>query len=126
VPGSPAIACRRAEQPAIQLTSADLQAYPHSGPGAGGIGYRVALEDSGIDPDERLIRRDVHSEFSALQTTWELFSKADAPTAIFTAQNLLTIGARLALQRMGAERTVAHVGFDDQHAHPRLRGDPPT
>jgi LacI family transcriptional regulator, galactose operon repressor len=76
-------------------------------------GYRAALQDAGIDPDERLIRRDVHSEWSARQTTRELFTAPDAPTAIFTAQNLLTIGARMALQHMGAERTVAHVGFDD-------------
>jgi len=27
--------------------------------------------------------------------------------------NLLTIGARMALQHMGTERTIAHVGFDD-------------
>jgi LacI family transcriptional regulator len=76
-------------------------------------GYGAALQDAGIEPDERLIRRDVHSELSALQTTRELFTAPDAPTAIFTAQNLLTIGARMALQHMGAERSVAHVGFDD-------------
>jgi LacI family transcriptional regulator len=76
-------------------------------------GYRAALEDAGIDPDERLIRRDVHSELSALQITRDIFTGPDAPTAIFTAQNLLTIGARMALQHVGAERTVAHVGFDD-------------
>jgi LacI family transcriptional regulator len=76
-------------------------------------GYRAALQDAGIEPDERLIRRDVHSEWSARQITRELFAAPDAPTAIFTAQNLLTIGARMALQHMGAERSVAHVGFDD-------------
>jgi len=76
-------------------------------------GYQAALQDAGLDPDERLIHRDVHSEHSAHQATRELFTERDAPTAIFTAQNLLTIGARMALQHMGAERTVAHVGFDD-------------
>jgi LacI family transcriptional regulator len=76
-------------------------------------GYQAALQDAGIDPDERLIRRDVHSELSALRITRELFTAPDAPTAIFTAQNLLTLGARMALQHMGAERTIAHVGFDD-------------
>ena len=76
-------------------------------------GYEAALQDAGIEPDERLIRRDVHSEWSARQTTRELFTAPDAPTAIFTAQNLLTLGTRMALQHMGAERSVAHVGFDD-------------
>jgi LacI family transcriptional regulator len=76
-------------------------------------GYGAALQDAGIEPDERLIRRDVHSEQSALHNTRELFTAPDAPTAIFTAQNLLTIGARMALQHMSAERSIAHVGFDD-------------
>jgi LacI family transcriptional regulator len=76
-------------------------------------GYQAALQDAGIDPDERLIRRDVHSELSALRTTRELVTAPDPPTAIFTAQNLLTTGARMALQHMGTERIIAHVGFDD-------------
>jgi LacI family transcriptional regulator len=76
-------------------------------------GYQAALRDAGIDPDKRLIRRDVHSEASALEATRELFTAPDAPTAIFTAQNLLTIGARMALQHIEAERIIAHVGFDD-------------
>jgi len=76
-------------------------------------GYLAALAEAGIEPDERLIRRDVHSAQSAVQATRGLFGSAPAPTAIFTAQNLLTIGARMALQHMGAERGIAHVGFDD-------------
>ncbi len=76
-------------------------------------GYTGALRARGIDPDERLIRRDVHSEQSAEQATRDLLGSRPAPTAIFTAQNLLTIGARTALRSLGAERSVAHVGFDD-------------
>ena len=30
-----------------------------------------------------------------------------------SAQNLLTIGARMALQHIKAERIIAHIGFDD-------------
>jgi len=76
-------------------------------------GYLDALQTCGIEPDERLIRRDIHSEQSAEQATHDLFGSRPAPTAIFTAQNLLTIGARMALRSMGAERSIAHVGFDD-------------
>ncbi|HEV2374000.1 MAG TPA: LacI family DNA-binding transcriptional regulator [Streptosporangiaceae bacterium] len=76
-------------------------------------GYLTALRAAGIEPDERLICRDVHSEQSAEQATHDLLACPHAPTAIFTAQNLLTIGARKALQAVGAERSVAHVGFDD-------------
>jgi LacI family transcriptional regulator len=76
-------------------------------------GYLEALAAAGIEPDERLIRRDVHSQQSAEEATRDLLSSQPAPTAIFTAQNLLTIGARMALRSLGAERTIAHVGFDD-------------
>jgi LacI family transcriptional regulator len=76
-------------------------------------GYLDALARAGIEPDERLIRRDIHSAQSAEQATRELLMSESAPTAIFTAQNLLTIGARMALRSMGAERSIAHVGFDD-------------
>lgn len=76
-------------------------------------GYLAALAAAGIEPDERLIRRDVHSQRSAEQATRDLLASGRAPTAIFTAQNLLTIGARTVLRSAGAERRVAHVGFDD-------------
>ncbi len=76
-------------------------------------GYQAALKARGFEADDRLIRRDVHSEQSAERATRELLSSRPSPTAIFTAQNLLTIGARTALRSVGAERTIAHVGFDD-------------
>ena len=38
---------------------------------------------------------------------------ADPPTAIFAAQNLITIGAVRALRRLGWHRKVALIGFDD-------------
>jgi LacI family transcriptional regulator len=43
----------------------------------------------------------------------ELLSHADPPTALFTSQNLSTIGAIRALRRAGLERRIALVGFDD-------------
>jgi LacI family transcriptional regulator len=76
-------------------------------------GYLEALQQHGIDADEQLIRRDIHSEQLAEQATYELLSLPSGPTAIFTAQNLLTIGARMALRSLGAEHRTAHVGFDD-------------
>jgi LacI family transcriptional regulator len=76
-------------------------------------GYAEALRERGIDTDERLIRRDIHTERLAEEATHELLMLQSAPTAVFTAQNLLTIGARMALRSAGAERSIAHVGFDD-------------
>ena len=37
----------------------------------------------------------------------------DPPTALFTSQNLLTIGGIRALRSAGLERRVALIGFDD-------------
>jgi LacI family transcriptional regulator len=42
-----------------------------------------------------------------------LLSRPNPPTALFTAQNLVTIGALRALRRCGLEHQVALVGFDD-------------
>lgn len=76
-------------------------------------GYRAAFEGVGLEPDERLIRRDIHDEQSAGRATRDLLRARHAPTALFTAQNLLTIGARMALRTIGAEHSIAQVGFDD-------------
>jgi LacI family transcriptional regulator len=76
-------------------------------------GYLAALAAAGIESDESLIRRDVHNEQSAEQAARDLLQSRPAPTAIFAAQNLLTIGVRTAMRTLGVERSVAHVGFDD-------------
>src|SRR5262245_28900682 len=64
-------------------------------------GYLAALRMRGIEADERIIRRDIHSEQLAEQAMRGLLNSDCAPTAIFTAQNLLTIGARKALRSSG-------------------------
>lgn len=64
-------------------------------------------------PVSGLVRRDLCSAEAAEQATREMFGHADPPTAIFAAQNLLTIGARRALQHLGLQRRVALIGFDD-------------
>jgi LacI family transcriptional regulator len=43
----------------------------------------------------------------------ELLDGADPPTALFTGQNLITIGAIRALRELGRQHEVALVGFDD-------------
>jgi LacI family transcriptional regulator len=43
----------------------------------------------------------------------ELLGSDEAPTALLTGQNLITIGAVRALQRLGLQRRVALLGFDD-------------
>ncbi len=45
--------------------------------------------------------------------TTAMLGAAEPPTALFTAQNLVTIGALKALRRLGRQHDVAIVGFDD-------------
>jgi LacI family transcriptional regulator len=78
-------------------------------------GYEAAMRRAGIPVDERLVRRDLRDRDAAERATLDLLRlPADvAPTALFTSQNLLTIGAIRALRSAGLERRVALIGFDD-------------
>ena len=76
-------------------------------------GYEAALREGGLAADESFVRRDVHSTQSAQRAVRDLLRASPAPTALFTAQHLLTLGARTALSALGREWDVAHVGFDD-------------
>jgi LacI family transcriptional regulator len=76
-------------------------------------GYRQALARHGIDEDPALVRHPHHEGVSADDATRELLLGPDAPTALFTSQNLITISAVVALHEMGRQHAVAHVGFDD-------------
>ena len=76
-------------------------------------GYRQALPTIGAGPDPAIEVHDLHDATSADGAVTRLLTSPHAPTALFTAQNLITIGALRALRRLGLERTVAVVGFDD-------------
>jgi LacI family transcriptional regulator, galactose operon repressor len=76
-------------------------------------GYRDALARSGIPEEPDLIRYPLLSADEAFAATHDLLSGPDAPTAVFTSQNLLTIGAVRALHDLGLQHSIAFVGFDD-------------
>lgn len=76
-------------------------------------GYQAALAAAGTTDGERLTVRNLRTSQAAEQVARQLLNAADPPTALFTAQNLLTIGARRALDVLGLEHQVAQVGFDD-------------
>jgi LacI family transcriptional regulator len=76
-------------------------------------GYREALAAHGIAFDERLVRMDLHDSAVAADATADLLSGPDAPTALFAAQNLITIGAVQRLRALDLHRRVALVCFDD-------------
>ncbi len=75
-------------------------------------GYRSALREAGIDLDEDLVRWGLHVEHAALSATRELIDEHQ-PTALFTSQNMVTVGAIRALRSMSRQHEVALVGVDD-------------
>ncbi|MFC5502884.1 LacI family DNA-binding transcriptional regulator [Lysinimonas soli] len=75
-------------------------------------GYREAMSTAGIAADARVLE-DLSDEAAAYQAVQRMMTDDDAPTALFTSQNLVTIGALKALRDLGLQRAVALVGFDD-------------
>jgi LacI family transcriptional regulator len=76
-------------------------------------GYRDGLATAGIAFDEALVSVGVHSVEAAVEAVRGLLGAENPPTALFTAQNLITEGAVQALRALGLQRQVALVGFDD-------------
>jgi LacI family transcriptional regulator len=76
-------------------------------------GYRDALNSAGIALDPAIVLHDLYDGAIANAAATRLLSRPDPPTALFTAQNLVTIGVARALRRLGREHDVALVGFDD-------------
>ena len=76
-------------------------------------GYSQGLAVLGVEDDPAIVRTALRSVDAAAVAATELLRAADPPTALFTAQNLVTIGALHALRELGLEHTTALVGFDD-------------
>ncbi len=76
-------------------------------------GYVEGLARNAIALDPTLIRHDLRCIESAERAAGELLDAADPPTALFSGQNLITIGVLRAVQRRGRQNRVAVVGFDD-------------
>lgn len=76
-------------------------------------GYLEALACRGIPPDPSIAVHELRDATIADGAATTLLTRPDPPTALFTAQNLVTVGAIRALRRLGLEGDVALVGFDD-------------
>jgi LacI family transcriptional regulator len=76
-------------------------------------GYREALAGAGLDPDPALERVGLVDSDAAERATHDLLVAPDPPTALFAAQNLITIGVVRALRERGLQHETALVGFDD-------------
>lgn len=76
-------------------------------------GYVEELAERKIALDERLVRLDLRGIEKAEAAVNEILTGPRPPTALFTGQNLITIGAFRALRHLGLHRKVALIGFDD-------------
>ena len=87
-------------------------------------GYREALAAAGIGADPALERVGARRQrLRASSAARELLLAADPPTALFTAQNLITIGAIRALRERGAQHEIGARRLRRRHAggHGRAR-----
>jgi LacI family transcriptional regulator len=76
-------------------------------------GYLEGLAQAGLTLREELVRTDLHGADLAETATTALLDLDRPPTALFTAQNLVTVGAMRVLRARGLQHRVALIGFDD-------------
>jgi LacI family transcriptional regulator len=76
-------------------------------------GYHEALAAAGIAADPALERAGLDHGEAAELAVRDVLAADDPPTALFTAQNLITIWAAHVLRERGLQHDVAVVGFDD-------------
>ncbi len=76
-------------------------------------GFREALKAAGLPSVESQHTDNLRSAAEAFAAVQRLMRSPRAPTALFTSQNLVTVGAIRALHQLGLQHRVAMVGFDD-------------
>lgn len=79
-------------------------------------GYERALKENGIEIDKRLIKEgDPRSSETARSLADELLQLDTPPTAIFAANNLMTLGVLESLNKHNLQipRDISIIGFDD-------------
>lgn len=76
-------------------------------------GYLEGLAQAGLTLREELVRTDLHGADLAEVAATELLDLGKPPTALFTAQNLVTVGAMRVLRARRLQHRVALIGFDD-------------
>lgn len=89
-------------------------------------GYRQALRSHGLPADDLLIRGADYQEQGGHEAMVELLRLANRPTAVFAANDLMALGAMMAIREAGLRipDDIAIVGLDDIPAarlvHPPL------
>lgn len=75
------------------------------------LGFLDAMAEAGLPTP--WILTDLNGPDEAEAHTEALLRSTSRPTALFTAQNFVTIGAARALHQLGRQHSIAMVGFDD-------------
>lgn len=80
-------------------------------------GYEGAMAKNDIEIDDRLIKSSNSDYQSGATLMQELLDLPDPPTAVFTANNLLTLGALKTIHKNGLNipDDISIVGFDDMY-----------
>jgi LacI family transcriptional regulator len=76
-------------------------------------GFFDALGHAGIPTTGVPVVTELHDAAAAQRELARLLASDEPPTAVFSSQNLVTLGALHALRAAGAHHSVALVGFDD-------------
>ncbi|MHA6512087.1 LacI family DNA-binding transcriptional regulator [Tessaracoccus sp. Z1128] len=76
-------------------------------------GYLDECRELGLDLHPGLVVTGLSDEGRAAAAVAALVASSTPPSALFSAQNLITIGAITALRQAGVEHRLAVVGFDD-------------
>jgi len=76
-------------------------------------GYTAALAAAGVPSADQTIVRDIGSIDMAAGVAGAILDGPDRPTAIFSAQNQITMGVVRALRKRGLQHQIALIGFDD-------------
>ncbi len=78
------------------------------------IGFQTAMGAAGLQVDDKQVITGSHSGDEWREIIRSFFESSEHhPTAIFTTQNFVTLGAVQALHDLDLRSTIAHVGFDD-------------
>ena len=78
-------------------------------------GFFDALEQAGIPVNSGWIQKDAFNEVGGYEAMGRLLTQPDFPTAVFAANDLMAMGAMVAIREAGLSipQDVAVVGFDD-------------
>jgi len=78
-------------------------------------GYVAALREAGIEPRPEFIKMGNFRKEGGHRSTVELLQLRNRPTALFVANNLMTLGSLLAIRDVGfsVPDDISIIGFDD-------------